>query len=103
MLSVNPPINFPDDMVEKINKYDESIIISPNKPFLPKRNKFGFVEVPYVKTMLFAGDTEDEFLGYSWSCTSVSSTQMTFQLVFEFPLEISMQEQPEQIQFEFHI
>ena len=77
-LSFSPAINFPADMADKINKYDEAIIIEPNKPYFPKKNKFGFIEIPYVKTMLLAGDTESELLGYSWSCTSVTSTSMTF-------------------------
>ena len=70
-------------MVEKINQFaitdfKESIVIEPGAPYFPKTNKFGFVEIPFVKTLLFAGDTEREFLDYTWSCTTVSSTAMSF-------------------------
>ena len=84
-------------MMEKINKFTESIIIAPNKPFYPKKNRFGFIEIPYVKLLILAGDTEIENLGYSWSCTGVTSTAMIFELIFENPLEISMQDSPDQV------
>lgn len=91
-------------MADKINSFNETIIIEPNKPYFPKFNKFGYADIPYVKVMLLAGDIEREFLGYTWSCTSVTSTSMTIQLVFEYPLKISSsKDKPEQLQFEFHV
>ena len=77
-------------MVEKINTFNEAIVIEVNKPYFPKPNRFGFIDIPYIKTMLLAGDTEREYLDYTWSCIAVSSTSMTFDFVFSFPLEISM-------------
>ena len=64
-------------MKEKINTYTEPIIISPATPYIPKKNKFGFVEIPYVKVIILASlETEIENLKYRWECISVSSTKM---------------------------
>ena len=64
-------------MRDKINTYTEAIIISPATPYIPSKNKFGFVEIPYVKVLILASpETEIENLKYTWTCTSVSSTSM---------------------------
>ena len=102
-MSFNPGLSFPSDIIEKINTYNEAIIVEANKPYFPSKNKFGFIEIPYVKVILLAGGQESEFLGYTWLCTEVTSTSMTFKFDFENPLKISMENPPEQVQFEFHI
>ena len=80
-------ISFPEDMLAKINEYTDPIIISPNKPFIPLPNKFGFFEVAYVKVLLLASEEADvDDLAYTWSATSITSTELDIQLVFEKPL-----------------
>lgn len=85
-------------MVDKVNNFTEPIIVEAGKPYVPKPNKFGFLEVPYVKMMLLASpDSSPEDLAYTWKCESVTSTSMVFQLTFEDPLRISIGDEPEQV------
>ena len=89
-------LSFPADMQAKVNNFTEPIIVEAGKPFVPKPNKFGFVEVPYVKLLLLASpESILEDLTYTWSCESVTSTSMVFQLNFESPLKISIADEPE--------
>ena len=87
-----------------MNKFTDPIVIALDKPYRPKANKFGFIEIPYVRLMLLAAEESiPEDLAYTWSMTDFSSTQLTFQIEFANPLAVSMTGSPEQIQIEFHI
>ena len=90
-ISISSGVSFPVDIKEKINKFTDAIVIAPNKPYFPTPNKFGFVEIPYVKMQILASvESEVEDLKYAWSVTDVTSTSMTFELLFDNPLQVSL-------------
>ena len=69
-ISFNTNLQFPVDMVEKINKFTTPIVVAPNKPFVPKPNEFGFFDIPYIKfTILASDDSDPDELAYTYEAT----------------------------------
>ena len=103
-ISFSNALDFPEDIIDKINQFIEPIIVESGTEFVPKLNKYGFEEIPYVRIMVLASSEQElENLVYSWKVRSVTSTSMSFVILFETPVLISLYNPPDMFQIEFHI
>ena len=53
--------------------------------------------------VLASSESELENLAYSWKIRSVTSTSMSFVILFETPVVVSLSNPPDMLQIEFHI
>lgn len=91
-------------MLEQINKFAEPIVITVGSPFITKPNEYGFIDVPYLKLIIFSTSPAAlKDLAHTWSVTKITDSSIEIQIEFTDPLKVSITDDIDELQVEFHI